>query len=83
MAEHMLTTTDNPYNYFTEFDQWYALDTQLGHHTLSLLARVTRTSDELSDLDQAQAIDHAIETILEEDVTEMYKLVAAPESLAA
>lgn len=76
----MLTTTDNPYNPFTEFDQWYAYDTQVGHHSLSLLARVCRTSDELSDLDNAQAIDHAIETILTEDVTGLYKKAAEPVS---
>lgn len=77
-TEHMLTTVDNPYSPFTEFDQWYAFDTQAGHHTLSLLARVTRTSDELSELDQSQAIDQGITTILTEDVSEMYTKVAAP-----
>jgi len=81
LAEHVLSTTDNPYNYFTEFDQWYAYDTQVGHHTLALLARVCRTSDELSDLDQAQAIDHAIETILTEDITGIYIKVAEPVSV--
>lgn len=78
MADHMLSTKDNVYNPFTEFDQWYAFDTQAGHHTLSLLARVTRTSDELSELDQSQAIDYAIETILTEDPSDMYIKVPEP-----
>lgn len=79
----MLTTTDNPFSPYTEFDQWNAHDMQVGHHTLSLLARVTRTSDELSDLDNAQAIDDAIEIIITEDVTGLYKKATEPVSVAA
>ena len=79
----MLTTTDNPFSPYTEFEQWNAYDMQVGHHTLSLLARVTRTSDELSDLDNAQAIDDAIEIIITEDVTELYKKATEPVSVTA
>lgn len=77
-TDYMLTTVDNPYSYFTEFDQWYVFDTQSGHHTLSLLARVTRSSDELSELDQSQAIDEGISMILTEDVSEKYLKVSGP-----
>lgn len=79
-TEFMLTTVDNPYNPFTEFDQWYAYDVQVGHHTLALQARVTRTSDELSDLDQSLAIDYGMETVLEEDHTGNYRKVFHPDS---
>ena len=79
-TDHMLTTVDNPYNPFTEFDQWYAFDVQTGHHTLSLLARVTSTSDELSELDQSQAIDQGIETVLLEDPLGIYRKVPEPSS---
>lgn len=77
MAEVMLSTNDNPYNPFTEFDQWYAFDTQVGHHTLALLGRVCITSDELSELDQSRAIDHAMDEIVAENVSGMHLLVAA------
>lgn len=76
--DYMLSTVDNPYNPFTEFEQWYEVDRELGHHTLALLARVTRTSDELSELDQSQAIDQGIATILAEDFAEIYIKVAEP-----
>lgn len=46
--EFMLTTIDNPYNPFTQFDQWYAFDISKGYHTCSYLARVSETSNELS-----------------------------------
>jgi hypothetical protein len=76
MAQVMLSTTDNPYNPFTEFDQWYAYDTQVGHHTLALLGRVCITSDELSELDQSRAIDHAMDEIVAENVSGMHLLVS-------
>jgi hypothetical protein len=79
-TEHLLSTTDNPYNPFTEFDQWQAYDTQVGHHTLSLLARCTVTSDDLSELDQAQAIDYAMEEIIENNVSGMHIKVPDPAS---
>lgn len=77
-TNYMLSTVDNPYNPFTEFDQWNAYDEQVGHYTLSLLARITRTSDELSELDQDQAIDFAIEEIVEENVSGVHIKVPEP-----
>lgn len=82
MADHMLTTTDNPYNPFTEFDQWQAYDTSKGHHTLAFLARVCITSNDLSELDQSMAIDMAIDEIVTENVNGLYTKVAEPETVS-
>lgn len=76
MAEVLLTTTDNPYNPFTEFDQWRAYDEQVGHYTLQLLGRVCITSDELSELDQSRAIDHAMDEIVAENVSGVHILIS-------
>lgn len=59
-----LTTTDNPFDPFTQFDSWYKFDMEKGYNTSGLLARFARTSDESSDFDNAQAIEEAIDTIL-------------------
>jgi len=78
LAQRLLSTADNPFNPFTDFDQWRNWDEQSGYYTLSYLARITITSDELSDLDQSQAIDHAVAEILEENITGNYILVSEP-----
>lgn len=65
MPEHMLSTTDNPFNPVTHFKEWYVWDTSAGYHTLAYLARVTTTSDELSEADQAVAVEQAMDDILE------------------
>lgn len=75
MAEYMLTTTDNPYNPFTEFDEWFALDTYKGYNTCAYLARVVRTSEELSEEDQQLATADAIRSILDTNVIGVYRLV--------
>jgi len=75
---YLLSTIDNPYNPFTHFDEWYAWDAESGYHTPSYLARVTRTSDELSDTDQELAIQYAIDEIVEMNVLGVYVKVREP-----
>lgn len=71
----MLTTIDNPYDPFENFDEWYAYDVQSGYNTCSYLARIAITSNELSEADEAIAIDQAINEIVELNVLGIYKKV--------
>lgn len=73
MPKHMVTTTDNPYNYFTQFDEWLAFDTRKGYDTLGFLARITRSSDDLSEPDQEAAIEAAVEEIVKYNVLGIYR----------
>lgn len=73
----MLTTTDNPFNPFTQFDEWNAYDIKEGWHTLSYLGRVVRSSHELSEADQHVAFEQGIKEILNEDVFGVYVRVTA------
>jgi hypothetical protein len=75
MAEHMLTTLDNPFDPFTQWDDWYAYDEAAGYHTTSFLARIAKTSDELSEADQSLAIEDAIDEIVRENVLGIYRKV--------
>lgn len=76
MEEHMLTTVDNPYNPFTQWDEWYAFDRQAGYNTPSLLARIVKSSDELSEADQSLAIEQAIDEIVEFNVSGVHRKVS-------
>jgi hypothetical protein len=73
---YMLTTFDNPYDPFTQFDEWYAMDESLGYHTTSYLARIVVTSDELSESDQVVARELAIDEIIEVNINGMYTKVS-------
>ena len=72
MSRPMLTTTDNPFNPHTQFDEWNNWDKESGYHTLAYLARVVKTSNELSDADNELAIEQAIDSIIEFNLTGTY-----------
>lgn len=75
MPQSMLTTIDNPYDPFTQFDEWFAYDASKGYHTCAYLARITKSSDELSEVDEELAIEAAINEIVELNVLGIYKKV--------
>lgn len=72
---YMLTTVDNPYDPFTQFEEWYQWDVTAGYHTSSYLARMAKLSDETSDADQEDAIRIAIDQIVKENVSGMWRKV--------
>jgi hypothetical protein len=59
MDDTMVTTPDNPWNPYTQFDEWYAFDAMMGYNTCGILARLACTSRELSDEQNEEAIDKA------------------------
>ena len=65
--EFMLTTKDNPYNPWTNYDDWFAYDMQKGYNTPSYQARVAPTSFDLSDEENDAIINQAIEDIIRLD----------------
>lgn len=79
MPISMLTTIDNPYDPFIQFDEWYAFDEAKGYHTCGYLARIAKSSDELSALDQALANEAAIDEIIEENPLGIYRKLTKEE----
>lgn len=75
-VQHRLTTINNPFDPFDDFDEWYAFDEASGYHTSAYLARVTYTSEELSDADQDLANELAIDEIVKENILGIYRKVS-------
>lgn len=71
----MLTTIDNPFDPFNEYDKWEQFDVDHNYNSASYLARIVRSSDELSELDQAMAIESAIDEIIELNSFGVFKKV--------
>ena len=76
MSQTMLTTIDNPFDPFTQFDNWFAFDEAKGYHSCSYLARIAKTSISLSDLDYELEVEDAIDWIVENDPLQIYKKVS-------
>ena len=60
VKELMLSTSDNPFNPFTEPDEWYTFDYSHGYNTLGYLAAVAEVTDEGFDRENTLAINKAI-----------------------
>ena len=71
----MLTTFDNPYNPFTQFDNWFHFDTEKGYNTCDYLGRIAKTSDEFSDEEYSRAIEAAIDEIIKYDFMNIYRKI--------
>lgn len=75
----MLTTVDNPFDPFTQYEEWWVWDESKGYHTNSFLARIVQTSSELSVADRNLAIENAIDEIVEYNVSGLYRKVTSEE----
>lgn len=74
MSDHMLTTVDNPFDPFVQWDEWFNFDVTQGHYTCAYLARLADPSSDLSPDDQSTLIDSAIEQILKDNPNGLYRL---------
>lgn len=71
----MLTTVDNPFDPFTQFDSWFLYDVEKGYNSCAYLDRIAKTSDQLSDEENAEEIERAIDEIIKYDFMNIYKKV--------
>ena len=76
-SEYMLTTIDNPFNPFTNFDDWYAFDTTKGYNTCAYLDQICNSSENFTEEEQNQAINEAIDEIVKMNVLGIYVKINA------
>lgn len=80
VRECRLTTIDNPYNPFENFDLWFNYDSINGYNTCGYLARVAFTSDQLTDYENNLVIETAIDSIIQNDFMGLYTKVYRDET---
>lgn len=69
-----LTTVDNPYDPFKDFDHWFLFDVVNGYNSCSYLARIATTSEQLTEEENLLEIDRAIDEIVKYNPT-LYRKV--------
>jgi hypothetical protein len=74
-TEVMLTTFDNPYDPFEDFTAWFLFDVEKGYNTCSLIARIARSSEEFSTIEDKIETEKAIDRIIDNDFLNIYKRV--------
>ena len=75
MRKVRITTIDNPYDPQEEFNQWFTYDVTNGYNTCAYLSRISKTSDQLSDVENEEENERAIDEILKYDFQNIYKKV--------
>lgn len=71
-----LTTFDNPFNPFDDFDQWYSFDKEKGYDSSEKVMRLAELTDEMTDIEENLEIERAIDRIIALDFLNIYKKVS-------
>lgn len=71
----LLTTEDNPWNPFTNWDEWFTWDHAHGYDTCNYLARIAKVSPSMSQSEYDEEIERAMTEILYFNLTGNYKIV--------
>lgn len=71
-SKTMLTTVDNPFDPFTNFDKWFMYDCEKGYYSCAYLARIARTSDAMTEEENDEEIERAIDEIISNDFRDIY-----------
>jgi hypothetical protein len=70
-----ITTIDNPYDPFDDFEHWFQFDTEKGYYTSSRVARLTKLRDDMSEVEEDLEVERAIDRLIEIDPLKIYKKV--------
>ena len=74
-ADCTLTTFDNPYDPFEDFDSWFMFDVTKGYNTCSLLGRTVRLLEDMTQKEEDEEVERAVNEIIKYDPLNIYKKV--------
>ena len=81
----MVTTIDNPYDYFTNFAEWYAYDVEQGYNTCGYLARIVDylggTNEDMTEVEEQELIERAVDDIMLHNPLPIYKKITKTYSI--
>lgn len=72
MLQVMVTTVDNDFDPFDEFDKWYTQDMMMGYNTCGRLAKLERTSDAMSEMEKHKEHVRAVDELIALDFTNTF-----------
>lgn len=73
--ETMLTTVDNPFNPFDDFDSWFMFDIEKGYNTCGRLMRLAVITEDMSDKEVSDEVDRAMNRLIQADPLDIFKKI--------
>lgn len=70
-----LTTIDNPFDPFEQFDSWLLFDKEKGYNSSEYLMRIAQISDDMTQKEIDEEIERAIDEIVTLNPLGIYKKV--------
>ena len=70
-----ITTIDNPFDPFDDFASWFMFDIEKGYYTSSKLARLTHLTDDMTEKEENEEVERAVNRLIEIDPLDIYKKV--------
>ena len=70
--EVTVTTIDNPFNPFDDFNSWFMFDTEKGYYTSSKLARLTKLEDNMTQKEENEEVERAVDELISIDPLDIY-----------
>ena len=80
MTNTMLTTVDNPFDPYKDFDNWLNFDQEHRYFTLETVARVAKVSDEMPDDMYEKEVERAVDFLCRVNPLGIYKKVRKPKT---
>lgn len=71
----MLSTVDNPFDPFDDFTSWRRYDEEKGYYSCNYLARIANVADDMSQKEEDEEIERAIDEIVLRNPLGIYKKV--------
>lgn len=68
----LLSTVDNPFDPFEQFDEWFLFDVEMHHDCCAKLGRIAKVEEAMSDEEYWLEVDRAIDEIISNDPTNTY-----------
>lgn len=75
MTNVMLTTIDNPFNPYENFEGWLNFDEEKGYNTLETVARVANVSDDMPDEMYEKEVERAVDFLVRMNILGIYKKI--------
>ena len=73
MKQVHITTIDNPFDPFEDFNSWFMFDVEKGYYSCSKIGRLVKTTENMTEIEEIEAIERAIDRLIEIDPLDIYK----------
>ena len=70
-----ITTIDNPFDPFDQFDDWFLYDSMKGYNTCNYLARIVKENESFTEHEKTLEKERAIDEIIRVNPLNIYKKV--------